>query len=430
MKGTNPLLTSSWGSMAEWRRSMGLPPLPPPTPAPAPAPTSAPPSPQGSTIQRTASPNGGPVSLRGSGQDSPPIQASLWHVTPLMFREASPDVKLTFGYERLSVRDELFGLDQCREILERQILTAPKYPAHYANPHTRPRQCSYLRGPDGCGLRTLVVNLCREWRVNLLHVNLPVQISPSRYQPGAFAEILQQAMHLQPCVVLLDRMDSYFSLQHFDQTGSELFTAWVNRNLHQQIDPPASVWIVITGILFNTEMPQGLSYYVDSAACQYLEPPQLVDVMKHQYAKWLLSSQIPDDRGPREALDDPHADHEAIQRRLEQSQFNQLLLAKDKVFRSVIQGAHERPWPNDVCRLINEAFHLSTARITAQMRSYPSAPPIQAMEALPTDEEITIAARRILPQPRQQQHPPPSPQSNSPHMGLRNSTRGGKHMEM
>jgi hypothetical protein len=381
MRGLNNRLLSASGS---WIGSS--PQLSSPSPTPPPSPF------------RANSPSPTP-SLRGSNHEISPVEASQWHVQSFDFVHASADIKLPPGYESLDVRHQMFGLGQCLELLERQIVLPTHFSQFYSSVQgsMRNKQFIFLRGPEGCGLRTLVTSICQQWRINMLHVSTPVQLSPAQYRPGAFANVLQQACQSkQRTLLLLDRMERYFHPQFFDLCGSELLSEWVRQGLHS-CTPQLPIWVVLTGTAKEDDMAPAVWQFMDVAECQFLEADGLVQVMVHCYASLLMAAGVPYDRPsfPREGT---LLDREQWQAQLERSTFQAKVMQRYGTFQGIVQRAGERRlWPADARRIVQAAFTQAFKRNTQVIMQGHPAPE----DLLPTEQDVQEAALPFLPPPPQ-----------------------------
>jgi hypothetical protein len=377
-----------------------------PSPSPANSVPSSPSPYRAASPSPTAFFSNSTSSLRGSGETGSPLEQNRWSVQYLAFHRASPDAPLPSNYERLSVQSQLFGLQSCRQLLEQLIMVSPRFPQFYSNPSIRPKQCMYLRGPEGCGLRTMVVNLCREWRINLLHVSVPVQRSASNYRPGAFLQVLNQALERgEPTVLLLDRMDSHFLSHHFDLAGMELLSGWIQQELHTKT-PPAPIWVVITGLVQLEEFAPAMSQFCSTAECGFLQPEELVQIMMHFYAMCLQYLGFQNDRPP---IPEAGTDMSHWEQQLQASQFHQLLTQRHEIFTRVVRSItnvdsnqQRAMWPIEARQLVKQACDSAMARSASLVLHGQPVPP-DAL--LPSDQDILAAAHPLYPRtapPRKQ----------------------------
>ncbi len=151
---------------------------------------------------------------------------------------------------------ELFGLGELTRLFRHMVLAElePGQTRVCADELTNNTHMLYHQSREGSGTRTLVDNLCRVHRLNLLRVytratrNIDGVALSIRYQTGGYARILERALELAPCVVLLDRLDTHFESM-YGTTGHELMMAWDELLESRRSESVPQVWFVFSSCL-------------------------------------------------------------------------------------------------------------------------------------------------------------------------------------
>ncbi len=315
--------------------------------------------------------------------------ARAYRVKELRFSTASHDAALPNGFKRLDTRHELFGLEPCIQLFDGALKEFDIFGA-ISNPMLRPRQFLYAFAPEGYGLRTLFVNLCRERRINMLYFGQP--LCPSRYDPGTYAKLVQRAKALEPCVVLIDRLDNHWSHDGYPARGAELFAYWSHAEYDQQT-PPARLWFVITGrepIQKQSTEFQARIGHEGFACVEFIDEENCAHILRRAYADCLLAAGVQDDRPP---LLEGYESSSSIpdrQRRLEESVFQRALEEKKPYLKTVatrLFAARQRfsgdfVLPSSLHDLMHAALQLACRR--------------SPISILPTEDDIENALSRTF----------------------------------
>jgi hypothetical protein len=324
-------------------------------------------------------------------------------VNEFMFQTASADAVLPIGFSRHDTLRELFGLARCRLLLEQHTaspFTVAKQ-SLYAHPNLRPRQIFYFFAPHGYGLRTLVVNYAREKRLNLLAVSAPMcagtELHETRYVPGTYASIIQRALQLEPCILLLDHMRDHWSEQRFSDVGQELFAYWHQAGLDTCL-LPKRIFVVIIGIhpyqTCDLRLQSAVSPSMQSDI-DALSPSDCGAILWRAYVDCMHAIAIPDDRpeppGPFQTTQMIRDREE----RLRKSLFQRAIMARHSYLvnladRLYYAASDNKSFvaPSALHLLVAHAFGFSCRRVAAEECTRPTEPDA----ALPNEKELEQAA--------------------------------------
>jgi len=306
-------------------------------------------------------------------------------IQEMFFSIASSDAKLPNGFECLDINHELFGLGKCRDLildracdatssLSMAFANTPAAPPIFFNPLVRKKQAVYLFAPPGFGLRTLVVNLCRERHINLLYVGNPV-LCTENYIAGTYSTIVRRAAAMQPCIVLIDRLSEHWNDHYFGRVGYELFAFWAHAG-YDICTPPLRVWFVLTGSEPIQKLSPIFQQQIGPNGFAFVDPidrEQTTYILRRAYADCIRACGIVDDRPP-PSLDDPVASIRYQERFLhERSKFQQLLNAKQpylehlaaRIFESTQRQEHAYILPATLHVFMAMAFRCSCERFAA-----------------------------------------------------------------
>ena len=324
-------------------------------------------------------------------------------VNEFMFQTASADAILPIGFSRHDTQRELFGLARCRLLLEQHTaspFTVAKQ-SLYAHPNLRPRQIIYFFAPHGYGLRTLVVNYAREKRLNLLAVSAPMcagtELHETRYVPGTYASIIQRALQLEPCILLLDHMRDHWSEQRFSDVGQELFVYWHQAGL-DTCQLPKRIFVVIIGVhpyqtcdlRFQSAISPLMQSDIDA-----LSPSDCGAILWRAYVDCMHAIAIPDDRPePPGAFQTTQMIRDR-EERLHKSLFQRAIMARHPYLVNLADRLYYAAGdnksfvaPSALHLLVARAFGFSCRRIAAEEYAHPTEPDA----ALPNENELEQAA--------------------------------------
>ena len=312
------------------------------------------------------------------------------------FASADPDGELPPGFRKLDPRRELFGLGACALLLDENYeeFQAMQKASRLHAMARRPRQFLSLRAPEGCGLRTMVVNWCRERRVNLLYFGQPAY--PSRYDYGTYAKLVQRARAMEPCVVLIDRLDQHWSPAEYASRGAELDAYWRHCGYDRR-SPYEPLWFVVS---HSGPIAEAFAATLDGcwAAAAALEAGECALILRRAYADCLLVVGIADDRP---ALPDgeyaTEADYVRVEQKIAESAFHRALAAKEDLFRQLGELVYQSTFNKAGFVHPQKLYsYMQDALATAWRRHSRSGAATTAEALLPTDEEIREAASRTF----------------------------------
>jgi hypothetical protein len=359
----------------------------------------------------------------------------VFTIQELRFATATPGAPLPKGFivSTVNTRSELFGLDKCIELLDTNI-SHQQQQQHFSpdqhhgqqpiftHPMARKSQIFYMFAPSGYGLRTLVVNYCRENRLNLIYMGNQI----GQYTPGTYAKLVQKALAMQPCVVLVDRLGEHWSHEKFGSVGSELFAYWNFAGLHVA-EPPVKVWFVLTGHQPLPLQDPGFVQMIGEgyALVDNISVENCVQIIRTAYSDCLRFAGFQDDRPDLPTRYDTDSMLKEKQRRLENSQFHLKLNERLDYFEHISQRIH-----GGVCRMkggyvlpsnlhlfVVRAFESSCKRVTAarfsnnnnndnidaadngnnSMNTNAPTFDLSSDAILPTEEDFENSIRRVFP---------------------------------
>lgn len=120
--------------------------------------------------------------------------------------------------------EDVYGLHRLRGHLE-EMLTQPK-DISTRNAFTEecpPQRRLFIKSDPGSGVSTLVKAMCKRHKINMLIVPVDIDVT---FRDDMFLHIIEYARLIQPCVVLFDRCDAWWSNQWFSTRG-EKFIMWL-----------------------------------------------------------------------------------------------------------------------------------------------------------------------------------------------------------
>jgi hypothetical protein len=208
----------------------------------------------------------------------------------------------------VSTRNAIYGLECCRERLERTIGVPSRFPHMFQTETHSPSHFLYFHGREGSGFRLLLANYCRENNLNFISVR-----DVRQYEVGLYKNLIQYAAERMPAVVLIDRIDHHWLKEAFSHTGNELFSQWqgfLHQYHLQQLEkhsgeesptqefafPP--LWFVITS---SSEFHSIHPYLVEkigsenTAWTDTLKKEQYLAVMRSIAQRWLEDIGFPKD---------------------------------------------------------------------------------------------------------------------------------------
>ena len=136
-------------------------------------------------------------------------------------REVVPTAMREFYVERSKVYwDDVGGLDECKKILEENLITAMINPEKFTKMGIKPPKGALLYGPPGCGKTLLARALATESSGNMILVRgseiLSKWVGESE---KAIREIFRKAKSASPCVIIFDELDSLAKFKSGDEGG-------------------------------------------------------------------------------------------------------------------------------------------------------------------------------------------------------------------
>lgn len=311
---------------------------------------------------------------------------------------------------------EMFGLQSLTTMFQQLVLNSmqPDQKRLSAAELTTNTHMMYHQSREGSGTRTLIDNLCRVHHINMLRVytrsprNMQGIACSVRYDKGHYARILERALELTPCMVLLDRVDTHFESM-YSVTGHELMMAWDELLESRRNEVVPQVWFLVSTCLS-----------LDEAAVKFHESPFMrlrdcatssaaisdadaFQIMRQTYGEEALAAHIiPYDDRPTypsaaEIVSEPSGPVmvERYVRSLQTSAYEQHLVRRSPYLKRLavaLQRATERSTPEDhpVHTTLPCWFHAVVA--TAFTRASDS----QTRSVRdPSDEEFLAAMRRL-----------------------------------
>jgi hypothetical protein len=234
-------------------------------------------------------------SLRESGED--PARPS----TPMLqqqyvLRYYPHDQRPQYDTEVLNSEQEIFGMEDLRLLLRDNILIPRMAPAYFQGAQMQPGHFMRVMAPPGAGLRSFCISWGRENHINV--ITLAQLIGQQTYRTGTYLELLQHAMRVQPCLVLLDRLEDHWSQELFQHAGAELIAAWQQlcEHLHPQV--PAIYFVLSTQQALSAMHPQLLEYWIKQHHCtgNLLKPNEIHVILRRAFTMWLCTIGMQDDR--------------------------------------------------------------------------------------------------------------------------------------
>jgi hypothetical protein len=369
-----------------------------------------------------------------AGANEPPRGLDRYAVREMHFHESNdPTAEVTYC-DRLNTRVQLFGFENLRTVLGANVLGPERFPALFRGDMHRPCHFSHIFAPDGSGIRTFVTNWCRETSFNMLWMPRdPNDPDSTRYDTGTYTQLLERALQMQPCVVLVDRLDGHWDApegrqEQYERSGAELFRAWhAHLERHawkppEQPRPPA-VWFVISTQRYWASLAEGFKAATrDSWATMTAIAEHDYDViLRDAFAKAMRQKGFVDDRplddairlqlAPAEAS--PEFAQDVLERRAA-STFEAMLESHDELLkratRTILQMARERHVqylrPTLVCEICRVAFARARERAINPVleRAYIAPRPAGTAgemrdlepESVPTDKDFGDAASAVL----------------------------------
>lgn len=182
---------------------------------------------------------------------------------------------------------EIFGMDGLRRLLHEHILMPQLAPQFFMAAGCQPGRFLRVQGPMGAGVRTFCINWGRVNRINI--VTLAPMVGNKPYSPGTYRELMRLVVCMQPCLVLLDRMDDHWGSALFHQSGAELIQSW-QWLLEQQHPALPSIWFLMSSDQPITAMhPQLLEHWVKHRFCNLspLLPANVLPILLRAFGIWL-----------------------------------------------------------------------------------------------------------------------------------------------
>lgn len=191
------------------------------------------------------------VPISGSGSSSVSEQSSL------SLRELSeqprclpPEETRARASSRVCEPDEVIGLYALKSRLDCMLV----YPTlsttrDFFNEFMPPERHLYIASDRGSGVFTLMRAMCKKYSKNLLRLTIGLDGIVSR---TFFADVIEYACRIQPCVVMFDRCDPWFDANPWYSTRAEHFELAYNA---ANVQSSNDVWFVYSNqtLLLTTD---------------------------------------------------------------------------------------------------------------------------------------------------------------------------------